>query len=84
MICRICQVPCTENWRGVYVHTDEVPKNIEPHAADPIAKRDYVESTGGFISIRDAAQDMLDHHNSLHPEAGCQWAKNLKDALITS
>ena len=81
MICTVCSVSVARNRLGKWVHTDDIPKNFEPHDAiggEVAATRD------DFVSLRQAATDMLHHHTAGHPEGQCAFAQQLRVALEAS
>lgn len=81
-VCVYDGVPVTVSSRGVLVHLDSLPKGVEPdHDVIAVPEIDFRLFEEKRFSLKAAAEDMLAHHATLHPEAGCEWAVALQQAL---
>lgn len=82
-VCEECGISCVKNRLDRWFHTDSIPANIDFH--DPvvitISAWRQKQATPGFVSLADAARDMLTHHVAGHPESSCAFAKQLREAL---
>lgn len=84
-VCGICGVLVATAKSGRLVHLDDIPKGSDPdHEIVAIPVSDFVLAQGGRVSLKGAAEDMLAHHATLHPESGCAWAEVLRRALASS
>lgn len=80
-VCAIDGVPVGKSRSGLLVHLDELPENAEPHDAVPVTREQWASGQSPRAVLRQAAQDMLVHHVGGHPEADCQFAQNLREAI---
>lgn len=81
-VCSTCGVAAGQARTGKMVHIAAIPEEYEAHDVtgleDPDAFRSRAEAV---FDLRKAAQDMLAHHATLHPETGCEWADRLHAAV---
>jgi len=80
-VCDVDGVPVTLNRREVLVHTDTLPPNTPDHTIFAVKRYERESRVPEFITVKDAARDMLAHHVVGHPESECKFAQNLREAL---
>jgi hypothetical protein len=76
-LCGVCGVTVAEARNGRVIHLDAIPKGYPPHDVEPVDAAPVDSAT----RLRGAAEDMLIHHISGHPESDCAFAQNLRRAL---
>ena len=81
VVCGLCGVPIAQSRSGRWVHTDALPEKTPEHDAEPMEEKQFHSNVAEFMSLHDAAVDMLAHHGQLHPESDCEWALRLRRAL---
>lgn len=80
--CDICGVEVAESRSGKLVHVDAIPKGYEDHEVEIVVPAEELRARQLAASdLKGAAQDMLAHHITGHPEADCAFAQNLRRAL---
>ena len=81
-VCRHDGVVLTQAKNGKWVHVDELPKGVDSdHTPEPVDSEAYAKTVEKRYGLASAAEDMLHHHNQLHPASGCEWAERLSLAL---
>lgn len=80
-VCAACGATCAQSRSGRWVHTDGYDAKIEAHDARPEHASVLEEAHYEHTTLRGAAQDMMRHHGTLHPDSDCEWARNLSRAL---
>lgn len=84
-VCSSDGVPVVQNRTGRWFHVDSLPESAEPHDPLALSVKAWMEqqrAVPAFVSLRDAATDMLTHHVTGHPESQCPFAKQLREALL--
>lgn len=81
-VCSFDGVELRQNRMGRWIHLGELPKNTDPdHEANPVEIDQYVERHFAREGLRQAAQDMVRHHGSIHPDSVCEFSARLRAAL---
>lgn len=80
-VCFTCGVEVALAKSGRWVHTDAIPPTSSDHDAQPVTSAEFAVADSSFVTLRQAAADMLVHHSSGHPKADCVFAQNLEKAL---
>jgi hypothetical protein len=84
-VCRTCGVQVTNAKSGRLVHLDDIPTGFSPdHEIVATSAADFLESAHARVSLKGAAEDMLAHHDALHPGSECPWADVLRRALASA
>ena len=82
MVCAVDGVDIATNYAGVWVHTDGLPKGVDPdHIVEPIRRDQWDARSEARADLRLAAEEMVAHHAMVHPLSDCEWAQKLMDAL---
>ncbi len=80
-VCATCGVESVMSGRGRLIHVDAIPRGYEVHEVDDLMDGDAWLVHHGVTSLKAAAEDMLVHHTTGHPESDCAFARNLRAAL---
>lgn len=81
-VCSVDGAAVAQARNGRWVHTDSLPDWVDPeHEIDPVESRHFVLRQTHELGLREAATDMLRHHDTIHPGSDCEWSRNLMDAL---
>lgn len=83
-VCSRCGVACVQNRHSRWFHIDGYPVDMPTHDPEPVALADYrrrEQESQGFVTLRQAASDMLTHHVAGHPEGQCLFAQQLRETL---
>lgn len=82
VVCATCGVAVTNAKSGRLVHLDDIPKGFDSdHEIAATSSVDFLERAHQRLSLKGAAEDMLVHHGTLHPDSDCPWAAVLRRAL---
>lgn len=85
IVCALCGVPVTIAKNGRLVHLDDIPEGFPAeHEIHTVPIHDFVASAQSRVTLKGAAESMLAHHGTLHPDSECQWADVLRRALASS
>jgi len=84
LVCMTDGVSVVVSRAGPLVHVDELPPHTDEHVIAPVNKDWWWEHVGARSALKAAAEDMLAHHATLHPSAGCEWAEKLGRAVKTA
>jgi hypothetical protein len=81
-VCGACGVPIASAKTGRLVHLSDIPDGINPdHEIVSVPETDFRVGAEARITLKAAAEDMIHHHATLHPDSGCPWAETLRRAL---
>lgn len=80
-VCSVDGVEVKENAAGRIIHLDALPKDTPEHEIAPVEALSLTEKREKYHRLRDAAVDMLRHHDSTHPRSGCEFAYRLWEAM---
>lgn len=81
-VCAIDGVRVAESRAGRLVHTEEIPKGIDPdHEIVEIPLSHFCEQRGSQADLVSAVQDLLLHHATLHPLTDCEFAARVTSSL---
>lgn len=82
LVCRVDGVGVARSRSGRWVHVGQLPREADPeHEVDPVEAGALVSTLERELTLRDAALDMMTHHDQLHPSHDCPWAQALSRAL---
>jgi hypothetical protein len=80
-VCGTCGVEIAEARNGHLVHIDNIPRGFDIfHEVTALPEEEW-RTLRGRPSLKGAAEDMLVHHVTGHPESDCAFAQNLRRAL---
>jgi hypothetical protein len=80
VVCAICGAPIAESRSGKWLHTEAPPGGMPEHDADPADGAVYRDEQEQRQDLRVALDNLLRHHNTLHPDT-CEFARQSLAAL---
>lgn len=81
-VCATCGAATGESRSGRTVHIEGIPKGYPEHDVEAtVTAQEWQTQSFAATDLKGAAQDMLAHHITGHPEADCAFAQNLRRAL---
>lgn len=82
LVCAADGVRIARSRAGRWVHTDSLPEFADPdHEIDPVPAASFGRAHAARLDLREAAVDMLRHHDTLHPGSDCAFARRLGEAM---
>ena len=84
IVCAVDGVELQTSRAGRLVHLGGLPEGVDPdHDPVEMAKYDYEGAKIQRDILKDAALDMLTHHDAIHPPTDCAFRARLYEALRT-
>lgn len=83
-VCAVDGVEVAESRSGRLVHVDELPRGTENHDIVEVSAEAFRAGRDSRSDLRAAIEDMLLHHDSMHPSSACEFSDRLHRALRAS